>query len=532
MPVDNKALAFAVALASLASCTLLQAMAKFRKEKGLTVYAAGMTSFMLGFLLLLGEGLLPAWFSLIFGNLLIAFCFAALPWGLRLRSHTRDAWPWRFWVYFAVWIAVFLPATIVYESYLVRSCLMSLTVIVFSGEFLVVLRERPKEIPVQVRNAAGAVAFMTGAMHAVRLGLLLSLSESTTKMLDDNAVSTFTLSVSLLSTVFWTGLILILDAARLLVQLETKNAQLNALAITDSLTGLGNRRSLESTLETEMERARRYRYPLSVISFDLDHFKRVNDTKGHAIGDEVLMMVSRAAIGLVREPDGVFRWGGEEFLGVAPNTHAVGAVAMAEKLRAAIARETHPRAGSVTASFGVAEWNPEEAKDAWLLRADQALYKAKADGRNRVVVSGQAGLHAASWIRMEWRSEWYSGNRIVDDGHLLLMDTANELLAASLGGHPDEKTAEIVDRLLAEIRQHFADEERELEVSGYPELAAHRRIHADLIEGAEQKREEFRAGKADPLSFFSFLVDKVIAGHLLTEDLRFFPYIRKTTDTQ
>ncbi len=528
MTIDNRTLAYAVVLVSFANSSLLIAMAKYRREPGLTVYAAGMTSFMFGFLLLLVQGAVGRRSVLVLGNLLIAFCYACLAWGMRLRNRLPIAWPRRFWLYFGLWALVFPFATFVRDSYVLRSCLMSAAVIAFCGEFIIGLRWRKEQIPLPIRRAGQTIAVLTGLMHAARGVLLLALSTPATKLLDDNVVSTFTLSISLVSVALWGGLILIIDAARLVVKLEANNEKLNELATTDALTGLGNRRSMDATVETELERARRYRQPLSLILFDLDNFKLVNDSWGHEVGDEVLAQVARIAKSLVREPDGVFRWGGEEFFVIAPNTFSGGAAAMAEKLRAAIVKEAHPRAGTITASFGVAEWSPEESKEAWLRRVDAALYQAKSDGRNRVTVSAPAGSPRTPRIKLEWRSEWESGNRIVDDGHRVLMDIANDLLACAEPGRADGMTTTLVERIFSETARHFAEEEAELEASAYADLAVHKRCHADLLKEAAEKREEFSAGRAEALAFFAFLVDKVIIGHLLTEDVLFYTHIRKT----
>lgn len=162
----------------------------------------------------------------------------------------------------------------------------------------------------------------------------------------------------------------------------------------DPLTGLSNRRQLMSDLHLEMERAKRYGTPLSLILLDVDQFKRYNDTHGHPAGDDVLRQLARLLTLNVRAFDKVARYGGEEFVVILPQTNLPGAVATAEKLRRAI--EEHPflhgerqPGGRLTISLGVAGF-PEHAGsvDDLLNRADQAMYRAKAAGRNRVAVAG------------------------------------------------------------------------------------------------------------------------------------------------
>ena len=167
--------------------------------------------------------------------------------------------------------------------------------------------------------------------------------------------------------------------------LQAANAELQRLATTDRLTGAWNRTYLEETLVAEMGRAERYRQPLSLLIFDIDHFKAINDSHGHLVGDEVLIELTRRVRAHLRAVDVLARWGGEEFVLLLPHCGSAEALQVAEKLRALVADPPFPVAGQVTASFGLAQWQPHEHLDTWLKRADDALYAAKAAGRNRVV---------------------------------------------------------------------------------------------------------------------------------------------------
>jgi diguanylate cyclase (GGDEF)-like protein len=156
-------------------------------------------------------------------------------------------------------------------------------------------------------------------------------------------------------------------------------------AATDALTGLATRRAGRDALEREVQRATRYGRPLSLILFDLDRFKAVNDRYGHAAGDRVLRSIARLALKTVRDTDLVARWGGEEFLVICTETGQDEAVRLAERLRRRIAHLHVARRRMVTASFGVAAFARGEEAPALAERADQALYRAKRGGRNRVV---------------------------------------------------------------------------------------------------------------------------------------------------
>jgi diguanylate cyclase (GGDEF)-like protein len=171
------------------------------------------------------------------------------------------------------------------------------------------------------------------------------------------------------------------------VRVRTLAETMTRLAHTDTLTQIANRRELDETIAREVNRATRYHQPLSVIMFDLDHFKQVNDTYGHETGDTVLRESARVVQGLLRLPDLLGRWGGEEFLIVAPQTDCAQASELAERLRQAIAACRLDHIGGITASFGVAQYQPQESPEAWLKRADEALYAAKQGGRDQVATS-------------------------------------------------------------------------------------------------------------------------------------------------
>jgi diguanylate cyclase (GGDEF)-like protein len=169
-------------------------------------------------------------------------------------------------------------------------------------------------------------------------------------------------------------------------QLVEKNRQLEIVSISDRLTGLYNRLRLDQVLEEEQARSDRTGAALSVILMVLDHFKLVNDTHGHQVGDQVLVAVARLLRSGSREIDIVGRWGGEEFLVVCRDTALDGAVVLAEKLRGLIAQHPFARVGHKTGSFGVASRRQQESSDALISRVDAALYDAKNAGRNRVEV--------------------------------------------------------------------------------------------------------------------------------------------------
>jgi two-component system cell cycle response regulator len=170
------------------------------------------------------------------------------------------------------------------------------------------------------------------------------------------------------------------------------------LATTDPLTGLSNRRALLSALQVEIAHARRHGSPLSFCLMDVDHFKSVNDTHGHAAGDQVLAAIGGLLRRSLRTPDIPARWGGEEFVVVLKQTDGAGAVVAAERIRKAVEALVIDSGGKripVTASIGVAEFKADDSVEALIDRADNAMYRAKTAGRNRVEKSQNAAPDAA-----------------------------------------------------------------------------------------------------------------------------------------
>lgn len=174
--------------------------------------------------------------------------------------------------------------------------------------------------------------------------------------------------------------------------LERANEQLARLSRTDGLTGLLNRGSWENLVDAEFERYRRYGQATALVMFDIDHFKKVNDTYGHVIGDEVIRHTAAVTQRYFRQSDSIGRYGGEEFGVILPETDGESARIICERVRMHIARnpvETSAGAIDFTISMGIAEpGNTPDNYTQWLQQADHALYASKKAGRNKVTVFG------------------------------------------------------------------------------------------------------------------------------------------------
>ncbi|WP_210332637.1 sensor domain-containing diguanylate cyclase [Methylosinus sp. H3A] len=168
------------------------------------------------------------------------------------------------------------------------------------------------------------------------------------------------------------------------LRLQELARDLGQQAVTDRLTGLFNRLKFDQALASEMLRSQRYGVPLSLVLFDVDNFKAINDSHGHQTGDRALVRLAEAAAKLVRGSDILARWGGEEFALLTPGVDGSAALKAAEKLRASIERLGVEEIDGVTCSFGVTQFTPDDSAEEFVGRADEALYLAKLRGRNRV----------------------------------------------------------------------------------------------------------------------------------------------------
>lgn len=172
-------------------------------------------------------------------------------------------------------------------------------------------------------------------------------------------------------------------------QLSDSNQYLKDLTVTDALTGISNRRAFENSLQSLMNQASRYHDGFSMLLFDIDDFKQLNDRFGHDMGDRVLKDLVERIDEIVRDVDVLSRWGGEEFTILMPQTNHTGALKMAERCRRVVADALFDEVGQVTISLGVTCFSKNDTERKFFKRADDALYQAKSEGKNRVVWIGE-----------------------------------------------------------------------------------------------------------------------------------------------
>ena len=294
----------------------------------------------------------------------------------------------------------------------------------------------------------------------------------------------------------------------------------------DQLTGLYNRHYYEERGLEEIRRSQRTNQPLSVIMFDIDHFKHINDTYGHPIGDLVLKDIAQITQNSIRNTDLLFRVGGEEFVILTLDTPLYGAKRTAEKILERLRQNVHPIVGTYTASFGVCEKLEDETMIELYQRVDAVLYQSKHNGRNQVTCDQVSSEKPIARIEFTFKPEWESGNALIDAQHQSLIMLANQII--NMTPNEFEKISRLIEKLIQDITIHFKEEEEVLSRIGFPLLDQHQTFHTQLLKHANAIKNENIHQTLKATSFFSFIVDELVVGHIIQEDQKYFALLRST----
>ena len=238
----------------------------------------------------------------------------------------------------------------------------------------------PRPETARVQRVVAAFYACMGLVLPLRAIALLLIGESRLNLDPDNA---WQVPIYVFGFVY-----LVVTSLGFLLMCKTRaEAETRLQARTDDLTDLPNRRALDEEIAHALAGARSSGRPFAIVMVDVDRFKFINDTHGHAVGDATLAAFSARLAGALREPDRAYRYGGEEFCLLLAETDAAGARTLAERAREQIALPFEGTMRALTASFGVTTWRPDDTFDTLFRRADRALYSAKHGGRNRVEIA-------------------------------------------------------------------------------------------------------------------------------------------------
>ncbi|MBI4961375.1 MAG: bacteriohemerythrin [Desulfovibrio sp.] len=299
---------------------------------------------------------------------------------------------------------------------------------------------------------------------------------------------------------------------------------------------MNTRRRFFDLGEREIARGGRFHESMTVLMIDIDEFKTINDTFGHAIGDDVLRSLASTCRNSLREIDVFGRLGGDEFAAVLLNTGQTRGRQIAERLRVNIEQTAvNTQRGTVrfTVSIGAVSFTGAgKSLEQRLNQADAALYEAKNAGRNTVKVIDDIedldetfARTRTGFIRLAWKDSYESGNELIDSQHRELFSFSNELLAALLDEKPKDVCEKLISDLTAHVAKHFRDEDALFRAVRYPDADKHTQMHTRLVQGMDKLTARFHQDQVSVGELFGFLAVDVISQHMLEEDRKFFPYV-------
>ena len=309
-------------------------------------------------------------------------------------------------------------------------------------------------------------------------------------------------------------------------ELEQLNYRLSVLASMDSMTQLLNRREFENQVNAELSVFKDDVFASSMMIADIDHFKQVNDQYGHPVGDELLKQFSLILKAVLRDKDLIARWGGEEFVIIIPETSNEQAGLVAEKICQNFRNAKFNVIGNITVSIGVASYDKDEPLEDWFKRVDLALYQAKQTGRDRWVSWLDDEALPQHFNRFVWTKDLESGNREIDQDHMLLASQVNKLHDLIINSYPIDTIYESIDTLTKHIREHFVREEAIILSKGFVNYMEHRSIHNRLLSEYEIILKKAMNGDISLAAFMSFLVEKVLINHINEDDKQFFSVVK------
>ena len=342
--------------------------------QGIGYWASAPLMWLVATVMFSGRGVFPGLFSMVVANTLLLVGTTAFYIGC--RRFLGHGGGWRLWGSVAALSALlFAWLTYGYSSYPLRlGSFTALMICIHAANLRFLLRHGGKRFPVRLVEV---VLVLHIAVLAVRLSTTL-VGRAGNDLMEPSLYQTLYIGAYVLT-------VLMLSIGAVLMATDRLTTELNHLATHDALTHTLNRRALLERFEEELARSQRTGKGPALMMLDLDHFKAVNDTRGHQHGDAVLVHFVQRAQAVLRRPDRLGRYGGEEFVVLLPETGAQNAQAVAQRIHAAA---TSGHALDCQLSIGLTTWlGPQDTLDAMLARADKALYQAKAQGRNQTCVA-------------------------------------------------------------------------------------------------------------------------------------------------
>lgn len=524
--IDALTLNFALIILSTVYFFMSLIIYSIRKEKYLLYYLFTFVTLTITYVLLLFQKSFPDWFSFVFTNILVALSQLFIVFSVRVL-YKLNPFEKRFFVLIILLVAALVFFTYSNFSLSYRVISLSVYMAINLVDLLIVTNKNKKNVHTNINKIISAVLVLSTFVWLTRIVFAVT-ADVQVKYLVDQGVSTAVYYLIAMVTVsIWFSLFIWLDSTQSVNIIEQKNIELSELALVDNLTNLSNRHYFDHDIEFLIATTNRNKSKLTMLMIDLDRFKLVNDTFGHLVGDNVLKQTAQILKNSVRATDRVYRWGGEEFIIITPETSNSQATLVAEKICQNF-REAHfDDIGNITVSIGLASYDSDETNEDWIKRADLALYQAKQTGRDRWVAWLDDEHLPSHFNRFVWTIEFESGNPEVDTDHKLLADYVNQLHDLIVNQYPVDTIREHILFMNKHIQNHFSHEEAVLKKYKYSEYMEHRAIHHRILSEYEIIVKKAINGDISLGAIMSYLVEKVLLGHILNDDKKFFDLIKK-----
>jgi len=496
-----------------------------RKESYLFYYSLTFITLTVVYLLLFLQQKFPDWISFILMNSLVIISQIFIVVGIRSLYKQKPFVP-RFVILFILFIIFMIYFT--YIDFNINARIITISIIVaiyLLDNYLFVLRYSNEVIPI-VNSSVIIITIISIFNWLSRVYFALNRNIEVKYLVDQGSTTAVYYVIALITMSIWFALYVLLETSQSVYEVSQKNIELSKLALIDNLTKLANRHYFDHDIEFLIAISNRNKSKISMLMIDLDRFKLVNDTYGHLVGDDVLVQSSQILRDSVRMSDRVYRWGGEEFVIIIPETNNEQAGLVAEKICQNF-REAHfDVIGNITVSIGVASYDKDEPIEDWFKRVDLALYQAKQTGRNRWVSWLDDESLPQHFYRFVWTKEYESGNREIDQDHLMLANQVNKLHDLIVNGYPIDTIHDFISVLTKHIREHFVREEAIILSKGFVNYMEHRSIHNRLLSEYEIILKKALNGDISLAAYMSFLVEKVLIHHILEDDKQYFDVVK------
>lgn len=522
--MDNRTMMITTALIAFSYAILFLVLSFKRKEKDFFLYYVGFSLGGLATGLSYFQGVWNEWLTIILLNFAyFGFVFFMIS-GLKIFFKLKP-FRTRFFLYYAVGMILMVVFTFFYPHFSIRVLVNTLfTLAVITDHLICTIKQNKDNRSANVYGSYGLIGGYT-VLTMVRILIVLLDFKAEGTLITQSLYSTLGTLIFFLIMNFWAFYILISDYQRMLINLKKTNDELTALAVKDTLTGLNNRRSMDEGVNRFLNIAEAYRQELSFIMLDLDNFKLVNDIYGHDYGDRVLKGVADSITSSTRKSDISYRWGGEEFLIVLPNTDLKTAYEVAENLRLDVKSRLTTPSSQLTISLGVTDYASTDGPNLWFRRADYALNLAKKQGKDRAIIWASTKPLPLAFAKIDWNKSWECGHKELDRQHQELIDLSNAL--AVLGTDPinEDLIIKQLDTIITHTVYHFNYEEDLLKSLNYEDYEGHKQEHADLIKRFTLLIQETKDHKVTIKNCFDQFAGTLVIGHLLHYDRLFFPLI-------